>query len=294
MFIKLYTVQACDICGGGAGYYSGMLPQYHKHYIGLRWRFSAFQSDLGHETEGTAAFSKDYYHSWELMGRFYPHRRVQLLAFLPLNYNMQTSPSGDYHLVGLGDMSVMGLYNIYNTSFLGEKDTKHNLLAGVGVKVPTGTFRNKDNQGNLLPVGFQLGTGSVDILVTAIYTLRHKRWGLNNSVTYKINTPNADTYKFGNQLTASTTAFFLHQIKDKNWGLMPKLGLQFEHANYNLKNEYKRINTGGNQLVASTGLEIYYKKIQMGFDFQLPIWQNLSSGLVYAQPRCMVYINYLF
>ncbi|WP_264788589.1 transporter [Aureispira anguillae] len=295
VLLKATAIQACDICGCGVGgYYSGMLPQYHKNFIGLRWRFSYFKSDLGHEGENIAAYSKEYFHSLELMGRFYPHRRVQLLAFVPLNYHLRNAPTETNALVGLGDLSVLALYNIYNTSFIAEKNTKHNLLVGGGIKVPTGSFQRKDAAGALLTPSLQLGTGSVDFLITGVYTLRHKRWGLNTNVAYKINLPNKNTYQFGNQLTASATAFFLHKIKNKEWGLMPKLGIAFEQAKYNLKYGYKRINTGGNQLIATAGLEMYYKKIQLGLSYQQPTWQNLSNGLVEAGPRFMANINYLF
>lgn len=289
------NASACDICGCGVGgYYSGMLPQYHKHFIGMRWRMSMFKSDIGHEGEGISAFSKEYFHSLELMGRFYPHRRVQLMAFVPLNYHVRVAPTETNHLVGLGDISIIALYNFYNTSFIAEKETKHNFLMGGGIKVPTGAFQRTDAQGELLTPSLQLGTGSVDFLVTALYTLRYKRWGMNTNATYKINLPNKNTYKFGNQLTASATAFFLHKLKDKEWGFMPKLGVVFEHANYNLKNGYKRINTGGNQLLATAGLEIYFKKIQVGLNYQQPTWQHLSDGLVESGPRFMANINYLF
>lgn len=289
------SVSACDICGCGVGgYYSGMLPQYHKNYIGLRWRFSSFSSDMGHEGEGINAFSKERFQSLELMGRFYPHRRVQILAFVPLNYNVRVAPTETNQLFGLGDLSVIALYNIYNTSFIAEKDLKHNLLAGAGIKVPTGSFQRTDVQGEQLTPSLQLGTGSVDFLTTVVYTMRYKRWGLNTNATYKINLPNLDTYKFGNQLIVSTTAFLLHKIENKEWGIMPKLGLAFEQATYNLKNGYKRVNTGGHQLTATLGLEVYYKKIQLGINYQQPIWQNLSDGLVQAGPRFSANVNYLF
>lgn len=289
------STSACDICGCGVGgYYSGMLPQYHKNFIGLRWRFSSFSSDLGHEGEGINAFSKERFQSLELMARFYPHRRVQILAFVPLAYNVRVAPEETNELFGLGDMSVIALYNIYNTSFIAEKDLKHNLLAGVGVKAPTGSFQRTDAQGEQLTPSLQLGTGSVDFLTTAVYTMRYKRWGVNANVTYKINLPNSDTYQFGNQFMAATTVFFLHKIKDKDWGIMPKLGLAFENASYNLKNGYKRINTGGSQLIATAGLEVYYKKFQLGVNYQQPTWQTLSDGLVQSGPRFSANVNYLF
>ena len=295
VIVMATSATACDICGCGVGgYYSGMLPQYHKNYVGLRWRFSSFSSDLGHEGEGITAFSKESFQSVELTGRFYLHRRVQILAFVPLSYNLRVAPGEREGLFGLGDMSVIALYNIYNTSFIAEKDLKHNFLAGVGIKAPTGSFKRADAEGEQLTPSLQVGTGSVDFLTTLVYTLRYKRWGMNANATYKINLPNSDTYKFGNQLMVATTAFFLHKIEGKEWGIMPKVGLAFEHANYNLKNGYKRVNTGGNQLIATAGLEVYHKKFQFGLNYQQPTWQALSDGLVESGPRFSANVNYLF
>lgn len=298
---SITTTEACDICGCGVGgYYSGMLPQFHKHFIGLRWRFSQFKSYPDHYTDpasSLAAPSREYFHSFELMGRFYPHRRVQLLAFVPLNYNYQHTALAtpvEHELVGLGDISLMALYNVYNTSFIAEKDIKHNVLLGGGIKLPTGAFQRTDEGGNQFTPNFQLGTGSVDFLLAGIYTFRYKRWGVNTNVNYKINLPNVETYRFGNQLKAVLTAFFLHKFEKTDWGILPQVGLAIEYAGYNFKNGYKRINTGGQQLLATVGLEVYYKDIQLGATYQQPTWQDLSDGFVEAGPQFMVNINYLF
>ena len=299
--LAVSPMQACDICGCGVGgYYSGMLPQYHKHFIGLRWRFSQFKSYPDHHVNpvnSVVAPSKEYFHSFELMARFYPHRRVQLLAFVPLNYNYQhtpLSPPIEQALVGLGDVSLMALYNIYNTSFIAEKDIKHNVLLGGGIKLPTGAFQRTDESGNQLTPNFQLGTGSVDFLVTGIYTFRYKRWGVNTNINYKINLPNAETYRFGNQLKAALTAFMLHKFEKTKWGILPQLGLAVEQAGYNFKNGYQRINTGGQQLLATVGVEAYCGDVQFSATYQQPIWQHLSDGYVEAGPQFMVGINYLF
>lgn len=289
------TTQACDICGCGVGgYYSGMLPQFHKNFIGLRWRYSQFRSDIGHELEGIDALSTELFHTLELTARYYPHRRVQLLAFIPLNLNTRLAPNGNYQLAGLGDVSLLALYNVYNTSFIAEKTIKHNWLIGGGIKAPTGFNQWRDEQDELLTPSLQLGTGSLDFILASMYTLRYKRWGVNTNISYKINLANSDAYRFGNQLAANLTAFWLHKIKKTDWGLMPTLGVAFEQANFNTKKGYKRINTGGQQLLVNIGLEAYYKRFQFRVNYQQPTWQNLSDGLVIAERRVLAGVNYLF
>lgn len=285
--------KACDICGCGVGgYYSGILPQFHKHIVGLRWRYSSFRSFLDHKHNGVDSVSKENFHTLELWGRFYPHRRVQILAYLPLNYHYRKESDTTHHLIGLGDVSLFALYNVYNSAFLAETTVKHSLLLGGGVKVPTGNFQRKHNDGSLLSPNVQLGTGSVDFVAMLIYTMRYERWGLNFNGTYKLNLPNKNGYRFGDQLALSLTGFFLQKIGEV--GIMPQLGVNVEYAMNNRENGYLRINTGGFLSTMSIGVDVYYKNWSLAVNFQQPAWQDLSDGQVYANPRVMAGVNYMF
>jgi hypothetical protein len=287
------TVRACDVCGGSGAFYNGMLPLYYKHFVGFRYRFSSFRSDLGHQS-AVSEYSQEYYHSFELTGRFFLHRKVQLLAFLPVNYHQQFSSNESVSIAGQGDLSVMALYDLYNSSLINEKPLKHKLLLGGGVKLPTGPFQKRNQDGELLNPAFQIGTGSFDFIINSVYTLRYKSIGLNVNAAYKINLPDKNDYKFGNQFSATTTFFVLYKSKKSEDGLLSKFGLSFENANYNLKGGYKRVSTGGNILFASAGFDIYYKKINIGINFQYPVYQLVSEGLVSAGLQSTININYLF
>jgi hypothetical protein len=43
-----FTSFACDICGCGVGsYYLGILPEFNKRFIGLRYQHKSLQTHLG-------------------------------------------------------------------------------------------------------------------------------------------------------------------------------------------------------------------------------------------------------
>jgi hypothetical protein len=73
IFIETNLI-ACDICGCGSGsYYIGLMPQFHKNFVGIRYRYSIFDSHLGHSHHGIFA-TQETFRTTEIWGRFYPHQ----------------------------------------------------------------------------------------------------------------------------------------------------------------------------------------------------------------------------
>ncbi|MDP1051393.1 hypothetical protein, partial [Klebsiella quasipneumoniae] len=82
---------------------------------------------------------------------------------------------------------------------------------------PTGRFKYDLNSSEeVANPNFQLGTGSTDFLLNAIYTVRYNQWGLNTDLTYKINTKNSNQYQYGNKLTTALTAFYTKDVGKGN------------------------------------------------------------------------------
>lgn len=284
-------------CDGGCpvvgSYQNGLFPNFNKHYIGFAARYSALGALNGHDGL-TGQHTQDYYYNLSLQTRIYPHPRLQLLAFLPYKINIQqTENEASTQLNGLGDVSVLAFYQVYNNTRLDSNATfQHNLMVGGGVQAPTGKYRALGSDGVALPVAFQLGTGAWSFIASGAYTLRQDKWGLNLSSTYQINTSNSEGYQLGNQWSNSLVGFGV--IKAKAWTFAPQVGGQLEHLARNKNRGYDRLYSGGTQLLATASFNCYYKNLQIGVEYQQPVWQQMASGQIHNGARLMAQVNYLF
>ncbi len=296
VFISLYdfTLLACDICGCGVGsYYMGIMPQFNRNFVGIRYRHSSFDSHIGHGTQDGLFSSTETFHTAEAWARYYPAKKIQLLAFIPLQYNQQKSAEGTKTLQGLGDILVMGSYNLFKTPLDTIKRIfKHNLFVGGGVKLPTGNYVYQNTTSIVANPNFQLGTGSTDFLLNLTYTIRHKQMGLNTDITYKINTTNGNNYQFGNRISSNVAWFYI--VQKKKWTFMPNVGCYTEYAAKDTEKQQRISETGGHWMAATTGLETYYGRYVMGINGQIPFAQNLASGNINGNVRLVAHFSFLF
>jgi hypothetical protein len=291
IFIETNLI-ACDICGCGSGsYYIGLMPQFHKNFVGIRYRYSIFDSHLGHSHHGIFA-TQETFRTTEIWGRFYPHQKVQVLAFLPYQFNSQAENGVTKNLQGLSDALIITNYNIFNTLY----DTtvfKHSFWLGGGMKLATGKYQYEqaDHQQVANP-NFQLGTGSNDFILTANYLIRYRKFGLNTDVSYKINTKNSQNYRFGNRLSGNLQVFYIRNLG--SLGMMSSAGFYFEKSAIDLRNGYLVENTGGGLVAGTLGLDVFFKNISVGVNFQNPLAQNLADGQIKAQNRVLGHFTFTF
>lgn len=280
---------ACEICGCGVGnFYLGMVPKYGNKFIGLRYRYTNYQTRMHDDPD---EYSNDYYKTIEVWGGWNFSSRWQVISFLPYQINRRVTDNGEKTESGLSDIIVITNYNIWNHSAGG---TKQQLWLGGGVKLPTGKyevdFSNPDN--NLGDPNGQTGTGSVDFLINASHVVSFKKWGLNTTLSYKINSVNSDDFKFGNRGFVNTLAYYQWQAKDIT--ISPVVGAMYEVSNSNqYQNEIIEM-TGGNALFASTGIEVSAKIISVGFTLQSPMIQNFSDDQTQVKPRGLVHMTFTF
>ena len=291
------VAKACDICGCGVGsYYLGILPEYNKRFIGLRYQYKTLTTHLGPSGERSPLTADETYQSTELWGGWNIGTRFRVLAFVPYNFNKRESQTGTGDKRGLGDIAVMGYFKLFdNMNTVSERLLVQSLWIGAGVKAPTGRYEPSERLAvQESPNNFQLGTASTDFTVNAAYDIRYNDLGLNTNVTYKMNTENSHEYRYGNKLTANALLYHKFRIANK-FTVAPNAGVLYETAQKDVEsNTYTIDVSGGHALSLVLGAELAFKGVSMGANFQQVASQNLAGGRANAGNRMMVHVSLPF
>ena len=105
-------------------------------------------------------------------------------------------------------------------------------------------------------------------MLNAIYNVTINKFGVNTNVGYKINTSNKDKYSFGNRFLSGILAYYSLQSKKTNF--TPNVGLSYEHTATNTLQSQKVTLTGGYLSLVTTGIEVGFKRFNIGGNIQLP------------------------
>jgi hypothetical protein len=294
--ISLPTL-ACDICGCGVGsYYLGILPEYNKRFIGLRYQHKKLSTHLGPQGERSPLTSDETYQTAELWGGWNMGTRFRVLAFVPYNFNNRVAQTGNGYKSGLGDVAVMGYYNAFNKrSSVGYNLLVQSLWVGAGVKAPTGKYEPAERAlSTESPNNFQLGTASTDFTLNAAYDIRLMDLGLNINANYKINTQNKYDYRYGNKLT--TNALLYYKIRLFNaMTISPNAGLLYETSQQDVENAKYTVDVSGGHVVSAIGgLEANFNRYSAGINYQHVASQQLANNRVNAGDRLMVHFSVAF
>lgn len=284
--------KACDICGCGAGNnYVGILPEFRKRVMGLRYRYNSIKTHLGISGE-TYLTKTENYRTTELWGAWNIASKWRLMITVPYTFNERIGKDATVSDNGIGDISAGAYYQLLQHK---SEDSKQHLLMqslwiGGGVKLPTGQYKaaNKDDANF-----FQSGTGSTDFFAQAMYDIRRQDAGLNLNALYKVNTTNKESYRYGDRFSAS--AQFYYKLKaGKSFTLAPNTGLAFETSAEDYNEDIKVFASGGNVLMGTVGLECNTKSILFGANFQSPFAQDMANGFAKAQNRMMIHAAIVF
>jgi hypothetical protein len=277
----------CDACGcsasGGSMGFSSML---NSNFIGLRYFKQSYSSRDG--IFANSPWIDENFNTLQIWTKIPITEKIQVSALVPYHFHDRALSTGTESIQGIGDVSVMATYTIYQT----QKDSAvfaHKLQLGGGVKIPTGKFEEANNTGTVNQ-SFQLGTGSLDYLLLTEYVIKKKNLGLNLMMNYNIKTENSKYYHFGNQLNYGSTLFYLLDVNSVT--IVPQVGLAGEKYDSNKQHGEKLPDTSGDILFGKFGFEAGKDKFSIGVNAMLPINQNLANGNIEANYRWSVNLNY--
>lgn len=292
LMLLLLSASACEICGcSSGGGFTGILPQFRRHFVGVRYTYRSYITTHP-TTDGSKLTSMDRFHTADIWGRFYVHKRVQLFAVIPINSFSQTESGFTTPTTGLGDVQVFVNYAVMQTPDSSNSPWKHVLLAGGGLKAPTGENNAQNRIGERLNQNLQPGTGSWDALVNMVYTVRYKKWGMNLDANARITTTNNQGFRFGNRVGGS--AKFFYWAKYRNWSFLPQIGVL---ADYGMKDKDQGATipeSGGLAMMGTVGADVYFKRYVAGFTFQQPLQHSLAAGTIQPFQRYSVNLAVLF
>lgn len=294
------AVEACPFCGCGVGgFYIGLLPTYKSKFVGVRYQYSHYETRLTDEPD---EFSHDYYHQAELYGGITVGHHWQFLGFVPYHFNHQVTDDGIINRNGLGDISLLANYKLWQSSKMNENNTSfhHEFWIGAGIKLPTGKYgvnfsdpTDEELEELLGDVNSQMGTGATDFIFNAMYNVRLGLFGINTVANYKVNTTNSSNFKYGDRFSMNSFAYYQARASRKIY-VAPNVGLLYEHATANKLATSKVEETGGYTALASTGLDVNISRLTVGTNVQLPFAQNYAHGQTEAKLRGLVHVTYTF
>ncbi len=291
----MIPLMACDICGCGVGNnYIGILPDFNRHIIGLRYRFNGLLTHVG--VGGTTSYltTRERYSTVELWGGWNIGKKLRVMANIPYSFNQKNNQGIKQTKNGLGDVSITGYYQlIYSRKTIGSRLLVQSLWIGAGIKAPTGKYIAADEPGAAQSANlFQLGTGSTDFTLNMLYDLRLQDAGINVAGAYKINTTNSSGYNYGNKVNANAQLYYKWRIKNK-LTLAPNAGIMYEKGAKDIHDHLLVDISGGNLVMAMAGMELLYKNIAFGGNFQTPVSQQLANGILQSRNRVMVHVSFV-
>lgn len=282
---------ACDICGC----YMGITPYYNQNQVSVLYRYRSFNGYSGQPHQAFPAGSDffipkdqnnapltshkgdpaDYeiYRSLELRGKYFLNDKIELNAILPYVSNSENYNGNLHSISGLGDVNLYAGYHVWNRL---NGSTKQQLVAGLGVKLPTGKISHQTAEGMRYGTLMQTGTGSTDAFIYLNYMIGIGKFGASLNASYKVNGQNKFEESVANSSTQFLNLFYRQRITEQ-LEIMPAAQFFYE---YSAGEKYKNKRTGDhvmNNLMGGLALDVFYKQSNISLGYQRNIWEQKTD-----------------
>lgn len=284
---------ACDVCGCSSGNsFLGLLPIGKQNMAGIQLKYQQFDfAGTGQEVYGRK-MKTDQFQEQTLWFRTFLNPRIQLFGYLPYVQHTRIDESSKHQITSVGDLQFNGLYTIFNGRDSVYKANRFTWLTGLGMKLPTGKYQQRDERKTQYAQNFQIGSGAWQLKWMNVLTLQHDNWGINNQTEVAINTTNELMYRRGNNITSAFSIFYWAQRKRASF--LPQLGIQLEKIGYARQSGEIELNTSGTLSLVQIGLDIYRKDWAIRGGIQRPVWQNRTAEMPAETIRLTVSVAKVF
>lgn len=297
---------ACD----GCAFFSGVTPMDQQSVAGLyfRHRFhsgylnlpagatvvSKTQHDPNQHPDGTPLVynegDSENYTTVNLYLRWFASEKWKLEVNLPIRLNSMVISDYITRADGLGDAQLLASYRVLGNE---KGDLSWRLDIGGGIKLPTGRpFKSLDNAlafGDIAP-----GTGTVDGMFRANYSIKKGNWGLFGQSGYTLNTTNQLGFRFGNFLNLGLNAFRIFEIYPAETRIMLFSGAYQESFSGRYYQGERITGTGGSTTYAGGGINVFVPRFAIKTSFYAPFAFNLKETQIKPQPMFSVDLGVSF
>jgi len=186
---------------------------------------------------------------------------------------------------GMGDVAVTAKFALYTR-------TRHRVVGGAGIKLPTGEYRLRDSDNVINEPTIQPGTGSYDYLFSVFYDyqLQPHKFDTFLSVLYRVNTQNDLDYEFGD--TETVNAGVNYRVKSK---MIVSGQVNVRSAG---RDQYKGQNvpsTGSTSVYVTPGVHVQASdKLSLYTHLQLPVYQDVNDANLVPRYQFMFGLSYAF
>ncbi len=220
--------------------------------------------------------AKEYTTQLALQGQYYLNPRVGVQVEIAyLLKRRDTDGETTDTQTGIGDLSIKGMYQLYNSGLFQVAATwKHVILIEGGGRIPTGKFTNFDELNELEP-HLQAGTEAWAVQGGIAYLWQKKRvWEGEVSVGMRYHFPNSYTFQQG--IFYNTAAYIQRNIRLGDQSLLlPSIGIQALFWESDQLNEKPIVEETKRQLVAVRfATQWRYQQWGIAASYQLPFQQS--------------------
>lgn len=277
----------CDACGCSVSSGSSSLENLlYANYIGVKYVHQYYRAQEN-------LFAKDLnekqtFNTVQLWARVPISKQIEVFGSLPY-HSHQKKGKNETKINGVGDMNLMGIYKLILPNASVEKMVKHQLSAGLGIKIPLAKF-DQTSTGTANP-SFQLGTGSWDTQFALNYQLGYRKLAVQVGTDYTLKGENKKEYKFGDQWNqiVQVQAFL---VKNEAMILLGKVGFQNELFYSNQEFNERLPKTKGDLQLLKFGIEGAYSKFSFGMEYYQPLASNLNADEIVMKNKMGVFLNY--